>query len=487
MRVGEVARHTGVGVSALRAWERRFGFPEPARSPSGQRLYSEADVERVAAVCRLVAEGLKLSTAVERIATAGTTALPAGEGEALLLHQAVQAADQGIWLAANGRTRYANRRMAELLRCSLDDLLARPYVDFVAPEDLDELAEIRRRRLRDDQTQRFEFRLRRADGTSFLADVSSTPLRGPSGAQQGAVSVVSDATARKQAESEARFRAALLDAIGEAVGAARPDGTIVYANPATEQLLGWRPAELIGQKSWEWAAAHGRPAGAAAIHAELVAGRHVAADIGLTRRDGSPFTVHLTGAPVLDGAGELVGVIGVFGDNTERALLEQKVRTQDQQAETVALLGARALRHTPGDLYLVLAEVVEAARRVLQSDLAALVEVMPGGQEMAVRASSPQIEEPVKLASGSRSLAGYAALAGTVVIVEDAARDRRFDIEPIAGLPAMASAIAAPVFVGSGVRGVLVVQRRARHNFSPTAAHFMQSLANVIGVALHQP
>src|SRR3981081_803692 len=120
MRIGELARRTGVGVSTLRAWERRFGILEPVRSPRGQRLYTEADLERVEAVCRLVDEGLTLSAAVGRIANAGTGALPTGVGEAFLLHQVVQAADQGIWVSQDDRTRYVNRRMAELMGCSID-------------------------------------------------------------------------------------------------------------------------------------------------------------------------------------------------------------------------------------------------------------------------------------------------------------------------------------------------------------------------------
>ena len=57
MRVGEVARRTGVGVSTLRAWERRFGVLTPERSPGGQRRYTDADVERVTAVRRLLGGG----------------------------------------------------------------------------------------------------------------------------------------------------------------------------------------------------------------------------------------------------------------------------------------------------------------------------------------------------------------------------------------------------------------------------------------------
>ncbi|MDQ1697550.1 MAG: MerR family transcriptional regulator, light-induced transcriptional regulator, partial [Frankiaceae bacterium] len=55
MRVGELSRRTGVGVSTLRAWESRFHFLEPERSEAGHRMYAESDVERVNAVHRLVA------------------------------------------------------------------------------------------------------------------------------------------------------------------------------------------------------------------------------------------------------------------------------------------------------------------------------------------------------------------------------------------------------------------------------------------------
>src|SRR4051812_34502718 len=104
MRVGELARRTGVGVSTLRAWERRFGFLDPDRSPAGHRVYGEDDVERVNAVLRLVAEGLTLPAAIGRITSVGTGALPAGEGEALLYGQILQVADQGVWVSKDGRT-----------------------------------------------------------------------------------------------------------------------------------------------------------------------------------------------------------------------------------------------------------------------------------------------------------------------------------------------------------------------------------------------
>lgn len=46
-RIGTVATLTGLSTHTIRAWERRYGVVEPSRSPSGLRLYGDADVSRL--------------------------------------------------------------------------------------------------------------------------------------------------------------------------------------------------------------------------------------------------------------------------------------------------------------------------------------------------------------------------------------------------------------------------------------------------------
>jgi MerR family transcriptional regulator, light-induced transcriptional regulator len=65
--IGAVVKATGVGEATLRAWERRFGFPDPEREPSGHRRYSEADIDRVRAVLRLRDDGLTLRQAIAQV------------------------------------------------------------------------------------------------------------------------------------------------------------------------------------------------------------------------------------------------------------------------------------------------------------------------------------------------------------------------------------------------------------------------------------
>lgn len=57
LTIGAVSTATGVAVNTLRTWERRYGFPAPARSDGGQRLYAESDVSRLKLVARALAQG----------------------------------------------------------------------------------------------------------------------------------------------------------------------------------------------------------------------------------------------------------------------------------------------------------------------------------------------------------------------------------------------------------------------------------------------
>lgn len=63
--VKAVAQETGVKPDTLRAWERRYGVPEPSRSQGGHRLYSPRDIELVKWLVARQEEGLTISNAVD--------------------------------------------------------------------------------------------------------------------------------------------------------------------------------------------------------------------------------------------------------------------------------------------------------------------------------------------------------------------------------------------------------------------------------------
>ncbi len=55
--IGVAARRTGLKADLIRAWERRYGAVEPARSPTHRRLYSDDQVRRLQLLTRAVQGG----------------------------------------------------------------------------------------------------------------------------------------------------------------------------------------------------------------------------------------------------------------------------------------------------------------------------------------------------------------------------------------------------------------------------------------------
>jgi MerR family transcriptional regulator, light-induced transcriptional regulator len=67
LSIGDVVRATGLTEATLRAWERRYGFPQPQREPSGHRRYAAAEMERILAVVAERERGTALPAAIERV------------------------------------------------------------------------------------------------------------------------------------------------------------------------------------------------------------------------------------------------------------------------------------------------------------------------------------------------------------------------------------------------------------------------------------
>ncbi|MEN9787791.1 MAG: hypothetical protein RLZZ299_3055 [Pseudomonadota bacterium] len=79
LSIGALSRLSGVPVNTLRTWERRYGWPAPARTSGGQRLYGAADVDRL----RLVASALDRGHRPAQVMGASDEVLRAWVGESV--------------------------------------------------------------------------------------------------------------------------------------------------------------------------------------------------------------------------------------------------------------------------------------------------------------------------------------------------------------------------------------------------------------------
>ena len=60
-----VVQETGIKSDTLRAWERRYGLPQPERTSGGHRLYSRRDIEILKWLIARQETGLSISKAVD--------------------------------------------------------------------------------------------------------------------------------------------------------------------------------------------------------------------------------------------------------------------------------------------------------------------------------------------------------------------------------------------------------------------------------------
>lgn len=86
LNIKAVSQATGVEPVTLRAWERRYGIPEPSRSEQGYRLYSERDVAILRWLKSKVDAGVKIRQAVDMLHTQTPQALP--QASPISLHAA---------------------------------------------------------------------------------------------------------------------------------------------------------------------------------------------------------------------------------------------------------------------------------------------------------------------------------------------------------------------------------------------------------------
>jgi len=167
----------------------------------------------------------------------------------------------------------------------------------------------------------------------------------------------------------------LLDSIAQAVIGTTPEGVIVYWNGAAERLYGWERSEVLGRNVVELTVPEDLTGEAARIMEVLVAGETWSGDFRVRRRDGSSFTARVMDSPMLDEAGQLVGIIGIAFDVTQtridEANLQQSMQREREQAAQLAHLAL----HDP---------LTGLANRALLNDRLAQALVVRRGHQVSV-------------------------------------------------------------------------------------------------------
>jgi PAS domain S-box-containing protein len=152
-------------------------------------------------------------------------------------------AREGIWmLDASGRTKYANRRLTEMLGYPAEALLDRPYWEFMPPGD-QQSARRAWGRGHNGSREPSGVCFLRLDGSKFWAQITISPSTEGADSADDVLAVITDITSRKQADDKARF---IADASQVLASSLDYEGTIrSVARLAVPELADWCAVDML--------------------------------------------------------------------------------------------------------------------------------------------------------------------------------------------------------------------------------------------------
>jgi PAS domain S-box-containing protein len=271
------------------------------------------------------------------------------------------------------------------------------------PEDLSRHSKIVDDALRHGTPYQSVFRIVRPDnGQIVWLDLRAVPLTDNDGHVSTLCGVAIDITERKrseealrQSEAESRrlldYHQAVMANLGEGLYTIDTQGLVTYMNPAAESLFGWKRAELMGRRMHDvthYQHADGRPfplegcAEFQVLHQGKVLKDH---DDVFIRRDGSFFPVVYGAAPLVSG-GQVVGLVIVFRDVTDRKRAEARLR--ESEARMQAILNTAADAIITMDIHGMIHTVNPASERMFGYAAAEMV-----GHNVGLLMPSPYREE----------------------------------------------------------------------------------------------
>jgi PAS domain S-box-containing protein len=247
-----------------------------------------------------------------------------------------QSRDGIVVLDENGKVYEANQQFAEMLGYTPEETAQLYVFDWeylYPPEKVLEMV-----RTVDEAGDHFETKHRRKDGSTYDVEISTngTVIAG----QKLIFCVCRDITERKQAEkalqeSNQRFTDIAENAL-EWIWEVDTKGKYIYASPIVEQILGYKPEEVVGKHFYDlFHPDDSEEVKKAAFQAFAEKQPFRQFLNRCIHKNGQIVWLSTSGVPILGEEGNLLGFRGADVDITERRQAEEALRESEERYRTV--------------------------------------------------------------------------------------------------------------------------------------------------------
>ena len=239
-----------------------------------------------------------------------------------------------------GRFRVVNSAFPGVLGYSREELVSRPYVEFVHPDDREETQRITADRLRRGETViHFENRYLRKDGEIVWLEWTAQPS-----VEKGVTfAIARDITERKKADEKLLQVMAAVESSSNAIGISDLHSRHFYQNKAYTELFGYATAAEL-QAVGGGAATVCDPAVGKELFDTILAGKAWSGELKLVTKNGRVFDAFELADAIKDKDGNMIGLIGVVTDISDRVAQQQRLRELLAQTEQDARTKGELLR-----------------------------------------------------------------------------------------------------------------------------------------------
>ncbi|MEW6494024.1 MAG: PAS domain S-box protein [Cyanobacteriota bacterium] len=267
----------------------------------------------------------------------------------------IETAEEGIWiLDAECKTTFVNAKIAEMLGYTVEEMMGMSVFGFldaqgqaIAAEYLD--------RCRQGIAEQYDFQFRRKDGSKLWTLMSSNPIFDKAGQYVGALGMLTDITERKATEAALLSISKAVESSSDAIGITDCIGRSIYHNPAFIKLFEYTVEELnaAGGPS----AVFADRAIAMEVFAALRRGSYWNGEVELKSKSDRRIQISLRADAIKDQTGQIIGLVGIHTDITQRKQAEEALRRSEAQ-----------LRQKASELEQALQELQQAEAKLIQSE-----------------------------------------------------------------------------------------------------------------------
>lgn len=257
----------------------------------------------------------------------------------------VEASAQVVWtMDAEGKGNSHRHWFAQLTGKSPEELKGKAYLEFIHPEDREDLQKYWQRIMKKPVPYEVEFRLA-PDGKNYrYYNLRGVPLFKEDGTLREWIGTVRDITERKLAEENLReseeFRRLLIESARDyAIIGLSANGIILSWNSGAELLYGYREEEIIGQPADILFTPEDRAVNSAQKEIEIALKRRSASDERWhLRKDGSRFFASGVLHELRNDSGQLLGFVKITRDQTDKLNAEKAIREHELLKKVVGAL-----------------------------------------------------------------------------------------------------------------------------------------------------